>query len=61
MGPLEVDFLNSFFLLAVNRSLSSYSYCQKNRQVKSSLRPGKKDIDSPDSPGFEPSTSRSNT
>ena len=37
---------------------SLFCLVQKNRQVKSSLHPGKKDTDSP---GFEPPTSRSNT
>ena len=48
MAPLEVDYSISFFLLAVNRLV------EKNRQVKSSLCPGKKDTDFL---GLEPPTS----
>ena len=48
MAPLEVDYSISFILLAVN------CLVQKNRQVKRSLCPGKKDTDLL---GLEPPTS----
>ena len=47
MEPLDVDYSNSFLLLAINCLSDIIHPIQNYRQVKSSLYPGERDTDSP--------------